>query len=210
VEALALDDVLLGLAEFLEGVGELAVALEDGGLGAFALGDFLLEFFVGGDELRGAVCDAALELVAGALQLVLGFLALEGVAKGADEDAVIDAAFDEIILGAALDGLDGEGFVIDAGEDDDGDIGGAILDAEEGFEAFAVREGEVEEDGIDAGEIEEIEAGAEGVDVGDFEDRVVALDEEALKQLGVLLVILDQQHMDVIVRHRASFSLWEV
>jgi hypothetical protein len=181
VEALALDDVLLGLAEFLEGIGELAVALEDGGLGAFALPNLLLQFFVGGDELGGAVGDAALEIVAGALEFMLGFLALEGVTEGTDEDAVIDAALYQIILGAALDSLHGEGLVIDAGEDDDGDIGGAILDAEEGVDALAIGQGEIEEDGIDAGELEQIEAGAQGGDVGDLEDRFVALDQEALE-----------------------------
>jgi hypothetical protein len=202
VEALPLDDVLLGLAEFLQRVGELAVALEDGGLGPFALPDFLLELLIGGDELGGAICDATLQLVAGALEFVLGFLALEGVAQGADEEAIIDAALYQIILGTALHGLDGEAFVIHAGEDDDGDVRRAILDAEEGLEALAIGECEIEQDGVDAGELEQIEAGAEGGDVGYLEDGVVALHEEALKQLGVLLVILDQQDMDVFVCHR--------
>jgi len=49
---------------------------------------------------------------------------LKGVADRADEHVGIGAALDEVILRAAADGLDGQGFIIQAAEDDDGDIRG--------------------------------------------------------------------------------------
>ncbi len=83
-------------------------------------------------------------------QSILGALAFDGVAEGADEEVALDAALDEVVLGAGADAGDGEVLVVGAAHDNDGDAGGGGVDAGDEVEAVAVGEGEIEEDDVGA------------------------------------------------------------
>ena len=64
----------------------------------------------------------------------------DGVAHGAQEQVAVDLALDQVVLGAFLDGADGEALIVQAGQHDDrGTLGACALAAAERLEAVAVR-----------------------------------------------------------------------
>ena len=175
MEALALDHVLLSLAELLQGVGELAIAFHQGGLGAFALDDLDAQLVVGAHEFGGPVRDPALQLIARAAELVLGPLPLGGIPEGANENPLVNPALDQIILRAALHGLDGQRLIVEPGEDNDGKSRNALLHAVKGVKSGTVRQGQVEEDNGKAARGRGIQRGLEGLEKHDFKNRIVGL-----------------------------------
>src|ERR1700722_17201226 len=71
--------------------------------------------------------------------------ALGGIAHGTDQQIAIDPAFHQVILRAGPDRPYGHGFVIESSEDDDGDLGGVSMGAQQGGEPLFVREGEIQQ-----------------------------------------------------------------
>jgi hypothetical protein len=91
--------------------------------------------------------------------------ALEGLGDQV-EDLVGSTGLGDVVVGAALDGVDGGGDGALAGDDDDLDLGGGLLDVIEELEAAHAGEGQIGEDDVELALVE----------LGDGLDRVVGRD----------------------------------
>jgi hypothetical protein len=95
-----------------------------------------------------------------------------------------------------MDHAQGEGFIIDAAEDEDGEAATVGEEALEGLEPLAVREAEVQEDEIDAGVRDGLLGVGEAGDLGDEAELLAVLREELGNKARVARIVLDEENLD--------------
>src|ERR1700694_3531754 len=72
-------------------------------------------------------------------------LSLNRMTHGAAQQRAVQTALDEVVLSAGLNGLERRGFVIAAGDDDDGEVGCGSREVSHGVDAVGVRQRQVQE-----------------------------------------------------------------
>ncbi|MEZ4434416.1 MAG: hypothetical protein R3F65_18595 [bacterium] len=133
-------------------------------------------------------------------------LALDGIEDGALEAAGVAVAFDEVVLRARLHGAEAEGFVFDAGEHDDGDVGRVGDGGAERVEAAGVGQGEVEEDDVGHADGERLGELAEVAHMYDRKPPPPRPAEESAHDDGILRVVLDEDDQGEIVHSKVSIG----
>ena len=141
------------------------------------------------------------ELLGGVAEGLFGAMPpapLDGVADGADQQVVVDLAFDQVVLGTGLDRLDGRRLVVVAGEHDDRHVGGVGVHGEEGFQPAAVGQGQVEEDHVEGVLGAALHARREQLHVHQLEGAVPAVAQEVAHDPDVVGIVFHQQDSDVV------------
>lgn len=174
----------------------LAVQQRDGEQAAFEPG-VLLGYPLVGAQGRGCAFD---------------LLALEGVADGAAEGLGVEVALAEVVLGTGGDGGEPGLGLGEAGQHDDGGVGGGVHDAGDRVEAVHVREVQVEQDADQSVAPGEVALGlGEGADADQFGVEV-AVGERLLQQERVAGVVLDEKQYGVDgsegAAHRSGAVQW--
>jgi hypothetical protein len=125
-----------------------------------------------------------------------GTFALDGVANGAKEKAVGDFAFDEVVLGAFVHGLEGEFFVGLAAQDDDGDVMGRMLKFGKTAEAGAFRKGNIKENNVRGEGLKPGQSGGGCFNPFQFERGAPIFLEHFPDDAGVFGNVLDQENLN--------------
>jgi hypothetical protein len=122
--------------------------------------------------------------------------ALEGIAHRPGEEGRVELAFDQIILGAGMNHAQRERLIVDAAEDQDGEILLVGEQAGESVKALAIREGEVEEDEIDACVLDGVLRICQAVDAGSEAEFAAAFREQLGDEPRIAGVVLDEKDID--------------
>ena len=147
------------------------------------------------------------------LARVLEGLALDRVAHRPKQAVRVDPALDEVVLRALLQGLDGQRLVVEAGQDDQWDVGRGGVGAPHAFEALGVGQAEVEQDDVDGmRSARYVSASLMHVDVRQLGVLRVVLAEHLPEQARVSRVVFDDEEKPpdglarqaLNVNHRAS------
>jgi hypothetical protein len=176
--------------------GELAIALQNSLLCLAPLCEFGFEPRICLLEGDGAFADTLFERFVAALELKLRALALDGVPERPDEKVIIDVSFDEVILRAELDGLDGERDVLHAAEHHDWQVGRSFAEPQEGVHACAVGQREVDQDEIDAALAELREAGSQGIGDRNLKGSVFRPGQKFPEKAHVFLIVFDEKNVN--------------
>ena len=129
-------------------------------------------------------------------ELRLDAFAFDGVADGAGQQPAVHLALDEIILRAVPDGVDGELFVGQSGQDDDGHVGRLGENGLERPESPAVGEIEVQQDQVDVVTLQAGKPLAEVLDPDHLVDAVGLFVRHQLNQPAVAGVIFHKQNLE--------------
>ncbi len=151
---------------------------------------------IGGDQLRGALPDPDFHFVTGLPQVLLQFFPLGGVANGAQQCVAVGFTLDEIVLGPVLHRGDGQGLVIQTGDEHERDFRSLGVGLAEGLQTLAVRQRQVQEDQIDVVLAQILQAlGEPG---RPFEGDIVSprLGQHLPDEAGVAGVIFDEQNLE--------------
>ena len=146
--------------------------------------------FLGGAELLRGVAEGRFGLVPPR--------PLDGVADRSDQQVVVDLALDQVILGPGLHGLDGRRLVVIAREHHDRHVAGMGVHGDEGLQALAVGQREIQEDDIEGEFAEPLQAGGEQFHVAQFERSVPAVAQQVAHDPNVVRIILDQEDVDAL------------
>ncbi|HSG63427.1 MAG TPA: hypothetical protein VLD39_00435, partial [Gammaproteobacteria bacterium] len=114
----------------------------------------------------------------------IGGLACDGIAQRASEHVGRDVAFDEIVLCAAADEVQGGLLVLDVGHDHHRHIGTDRLDSTQIVDAAAVRQVEIEQNSVVSPRFQQFEAGIEAACVHAFYRWPARTRQGVLDQLG--------------------------
>jgi hypothetical protein len=166
------------------------------------------EIDVGGGEFLGAGGDTIFEEGIGLTEGFLGAFAFDGIADGAGEEAVVGLAFDEVVLGAATDGLGAQRNVVGPGEDEDGELRSLGNQAADAIHALGVREEQVEKGDVKGMVREAGEGILETGGVNHFDGRLNGATEGFLEEADVAGVIFDEEDMEGRVIHGVMLA-WE-
>ena len=125
--------------------------------------------------------------------LQLGLLALDRIAKTADERFGRDVSLEEVILRAALDRLQRQHFIVGTGEDDDRHIGIGGDQPCQCFEAARIGQAEIENHRVEALERETLDCGScrPAMDRAEAERRNAL--QHRLDEIRVRGIVFDQK-----------------
>jgi hypothetical protein len=129
--------------------------------------------------------------------VVVGTLALDGVAQSPAQQHPVDLALDQVVLGALADGGDAEVLIVQAGEHADRDAAGRVQHVAQAAETGRVGQPEVEQDAV-----HRCEPGPRGCHVRrDLQvDLGAGLGEQFLDEERVTGIVFDQQHPQPFTR----------
>ena len=141
-------------------------------------------------------------------QLLLGLLALDGVADRSREPVDVHVALRQIVLGAVLDGAHGDLVVPVSREDDDRHVGCELAQLQQRVEPLGVRQREVQDGARGAADEQLLLRARHACGVDDVELALGARPQHLGDQAGGELVVLDEQQLPAgvpgLVRARAG------
>jgi hypothetical protein len=131
----------------------------------------------------------------------VGLPALDGVDDRPAQAVAVDAALDQVVLGARGDGLDPALVVAIAGEDEVRDVRRGLAQALERRQAAGVGQAEVEQDAVEGLGVQEHEPLGERLRAAHLDGRRL-LAQELGDEERVAVVVLDEQHAQEVTRGR--------
>jgi hypothetical protein len=103
-----------------------------------------------------------------------------------------------------VDHAEGEGFVIDAGEDEDWEVAVVGEEALEGIEALGIGEAEIEEDEIDIVAVDGLLGIGEAGDLADQLELVAVIGKQFRDEPHVAWIILDEEDFKRVRGYRGT------
>ena len=123
----------------------------------------------------------------------VGLAALDGVEDRPPQAVPVDAALDDVVLGAGRHGVDRALVVAVAGEHEVGDVRRGLAQALQGDQPAGVGEAEVEQDAVEGLGGQQPDPLGEGLRAAHLDGRPL-LAQQLGDQEGVAMVVLDEQH----------------
>jgi hypothetical protein len=123
----------------------------------------------------------------------LSFLALNGVADGAQDRAPVAFPLHQIVLGALVEDAHGEFLVVLSAQHDDGNLAVYRLDGVEALQAGAVGKMQVEQDDIIFVATELLGRPGEGRDIDEFDIARALATKRRSQKFHVRRIVINQQ-----------------
>ncbi len=136
-----------------------------------------------------------------------GPFAFNGISNGAEEKVLIDLSLDKIILGALTDGLDGEIFIDQSGQNDNGHVGNPGLKGKKTVQPGTIRQGQVQQDDIKMILLTQFQSVGDTFATGQFHAKGPHLLHDAPKEFDIPRIIFHQQNGNGIFHHSFSVPL---
>ncbi len=158
----------------------------------------------GGQRIAQLVCQHRQELVLpviGLLQRQLQPFSFQSVMDGPHQHARPGLALYQVVLGALADGLDPDGLVLQARENNDGQVRSGVNGPFQRGQTRAIRQRQVEQDGIDwPTAFQVLRSLLPALDVCDLQ-VLVKLRQPFLQQIGISRIVFDQQDVQIYFVH---------
>ena len=151
----------------------------------------------------GKAVQHAIEFFPFRLQGQLGLLAFGGVAYGAQEQMGVGFILIKKILGPLADRGEGQGFISLAGQDHEGHVGGLIVGLDEGIQAPAVRETQIQQDQVDLVLVQPLQPISQPGHPLDGKILDLGFGQHLPDQAGVSRIVLHQQDSGWLGAHHA-------
>jgi hypothetical protein len=144
-----------------------------------------------------------LDLRGGMLKLDKQFPALDGIPDRAAQHAAGHLAFDNVVLGAFLNGLNGNCIVIVSGQDDDRDLGRLGICLFKGFDAGrCVRQAEIQKDNIKADTVHYFQPISQPADMHQTVGDTRGTGQISPDEHCVIRIVFDEQRGDCLCFHQ--------
>ncbi len=135
--------------------------------------------------------------------------ARDRIADGPPEAFGAYVVLADIVLGPGDDAFQGQCFMIEPGQHDDGDFARHLPDRMDTFDTRAVGKTEIQQYRVGALPAQCFPRRGQRLDMFQFNQRLLGRIEHVLDQAGVAGIVLDQQDSSILVeaRHRGSLTM---